>query len=199
MIIINPIAEQAFRQEPPFHLFKHRDLCCAMARNMSVTGNWCGYVGIEDTHPFYGKDCGDSVIVKDLSSVKFNNNYIGLLTLDRDLAAAGAIDIGLYLNVHSGITYADDHCPCIDKEIFGPMWWLGFDTAHAGDAWALQIVIDGATFPMNFESDIYRDYQYARWQTRKLAEQLADLQPQRSALEEAAYNYYCKGKLIKHG
>jgi hypothetical protein len=192
MIIVNPIAEQAFGNEPPFYLFKHRELYCAMARSMMVTGNWCGYVAIDKQHPFFGKGYGDSVVVKDLSKVKFNNNYLGLLNLDPDLAAAGVIDISLYINVHCGITWADDYCPCIDKEIFPELWWLGFDTAHAGDAWTFQNVINDMTIPMNFSSDIYRDFQFTRWQTRKLAEQLADLQPKRSDLAVAAYNYYCK-------
>lgn len=84
----------------------------------------------------------------------------------RDTSGEGVTD----LEVHGGVTFAG-HCRgeiCHQPEPGEPddVWWLGFDCAHAGD------VLPG--LPINTFSDaVYRDINYAREETKQLAEQLA--------------------------
>lgn len=65
-------------------------------------GYRCGYVRLLPDHPWYEK-------------------------LNTSCA-----DIGLYVSVHGGITFAEYGTPC---PTHGPKaeWWVGFDCAHLGD------------------------------------------------------------------
>ena len=82
--------------------------------------------------------------------------------------------------VHGGITFTGKF-----KDIDG--YWIGFDTAHAGDDFNLDLVVaemcktqqDAADlieqqgYRTHMESDIFRDETYVRAQCEELATQLA--------------------------
>jgi hypothetical protein len=100
-------------------------------------GHRCGYVGLSEGHPLYGKynDSQVKVTMKELIEDE-EMNQIGnrgvwtLLGLPND--EDDRVRLGSYFMIHGGITYADggkdSHHP-IDSD----MWWLGFDCGHYGD------------------------------------------------------------------
>jgi hypothetical protein len=166
---ISPKAQKLLK-EPMFKIFKHDGLYCCIQR-VSHFGNLNGYVAIGESHPFFGKDYSDKVVVGDKENIAFNGNYIGLLiAAGSPETQAGIISIDLALDVHGGITYSDDHLYGIENGILGKLWWFGFDTLHSGDLKVFEDDID-RRFP--HDDDEYRDFDFVEAQTRKLAEQLA--------------------------
>ena len=100
-------------------------------------GHRCGYVGLSEEHPLYGKHMDSQVkitmkeVLEDDEMNKIGNR--GVWTIlgfpdDED----DQVRLGSYFMVHGGISYADggkdSHHP-IDSD----MWWLGFDCGHYGD------------------------------------------------------------------
>lgn len=76
------------------------------------------------------------------------------------------------LYVHGGITYAE-HCQGAICHVPAPgepddVLWLGFDCGHSGDI-SPRLAALGSSWP----DDIYRDIEYVRRETERLAEQLA--------------------------
>lgn len=164
--IINPIAERSILKEGHFKLFRQNGLLCCIAR-MSHSGVLNGYVAVEKSHPFFGKKYSEKITLE--SEPVFNGNFIGLLLATGDSDhKENRYSLDMALNVHGGLTYSDDGLFGIDKEVFGDLWWFGFDTAHAGDANGF-IMPDFPSFP----DDEYRDMKYVRNETEKLADQLA--------------------------
>jgi hypothetical protein len=137
-------------------------LACLIKRNPRG-GNLCGYVGVPDTHPLYG--VGYSDCLKPGCS-------------DEDWCYEHSPE-GV-LDVHGGITYSDlcqegddaetiCHIPAPGEP--EPLFWFGFDAAHAGD------VSPGYDFRYGyepFEGDTYKDAKYMRSECAKLAAQLAN-------------------------
>ena len=81
-----------------------------------------------------------------------------------------SIQLDLAIDVHGGITYAEDHAParCSDGH-----WWFGFDAAHCDDmspGIEFQIAKRGGDWPV--DSNVYRNVSYMRTQTIGLARQL---------------------------
>jgi hypothetical protein len=190
--VLNQSIASTFTREPASHLFRHRELLCCIQRNM-MFGTLNGYVAIGNDHPFHRKSCNSKVLVPDIRKIDFNGDYIGLLiTAMSKETELNMIRIGMYLQAHGGVNYSADHCPNIDKDIFSGLWWFGFDTCHAGDLHPIELNFGGRSFDFADSGYTYKDYGYVARVTRKLADQLADLQPARSPLEDAAYNYYCK-------
>lgn len=70
----------------------------------SRLGNWCGYVGIPESHPYFGKD------------------YSGL-----DLEVHGGLTFA------SKCREGDHLCHIPKPGQPDNIWWLGFDCAHGGD------------------------------------------------------------------
>lgn len=121
-----------WNSEPDRLDFIHAGFSCFILRN--DIGAWCGYVGVPETHPAFGKD--------------YNS-----------------VDV----DAHGGLTYAELCSPpiCHIPETGMPekVWWLGFDTAHSGDA--------PPGMPRWASSGVYRDMDYTREATERLAQQLA--------------------------
>lgn len=106
------------------------------------------------------------------------------------------------IEVHGGLTYADA-CSgpiCHEAKPGQPdqVWWFGFDCSHAGDLTpgleALYSTSPNFSFRANVPEelrDVYRDVNYVRAETMRLAEQLAAIAPppahptRRIDLEEA--------------
>ncbi len=124
-------------------------LDCLMHRNHS--GTWCGYVGIAESHPLFGKDY-DSVDVE----VHGGLTYADVCQQTGDEA--------------HGIC----HVPIEGRP--EKMWWFGFDCAHGGDLMPVSLAIrakygeDAHTWMGR--PDVYRDRAYVENEVTKLARQL---------------------------
>lgn len=175
-------------EELPFTLFRHAGLLCCVQRAMRMlTLN--GYVAVDQYHPLYGKSYDDTVFVKDHKNIKFNNNWIGaLLTSFAEETELGIYRLDMAIDVHCGLTYADDSLAGIEDGLFGKLWWFGFDTAHAGDQQPLQFLFNEREI-YNFPDYVYRNKAFVETETRKLADQLAAFLPERSDIEQAYINY----------
>jgi hypothetical protein len=158
-------------EELNFKLFRHQDLLCCVSR-LGWSGHLCGYVAVDEHHPFFSKDYSDNVVVGNIEEVAFNGNYIGLLCHTFSDKPNNVLSLDLALNVHGGITYAKKKIAQIDENVFGNLWWFGFDTAHSGDAKPYLSEID-RKFPLHHEDEKYRDFNFTMEETKKLAEQLA--------------------------
>lgn len=164
MITIHPKAETLTR-ENNFSLFRHEGFLCCVVR--MGWGNINGYVAIDKAHPFFGKKYSDKI--KLTESPQFNGNYIGLLCHSLRDNEENEFSIDLALTVHGGITYSEDSLNYIEKDLFGELWWFGFDTAHAGDVRPFQ---DDISRRFQDLEDEYRSFDYVKEQAKKLAEQL---------------------------
>lgn len=128
-------------------------LPCLAVRNHRA-GYWCGYVGVDESHPFYGKD--------------YSND---------DVRQAD----GELVDVHGGLTFSDKCHPGETEgqgicHVASPgepdhVWWFGFDCAHLGDCSPYDMTEQGRRWrdPM---SD-YRSLEYVKGECRHLARQLA--------------------------
>lgn len=100
-------------------------------------GYRCGYVGIPEGHPLYGKQIASQLkitlaeLCNDESMNQIGNRGVwtlfGLPDDEED-----RVSLGSYFAVHGGISFADggkdSHHP-IDSDL----WWFGFDCGHCGD------------------------------------------------------------------
>ncbi len=168
MITIHPQAESMLK-EPSFKLFKHEGFICCIQR-MNWSGNLNGYVAITKDHPLFNKKYSDEIKLK--KEPEFNGNYIGLLQAATKDRQENIWSIDMALNVHGGITYSSSELNGIDKDILGELWWFGFDTAHSSDLKPYQNEIDRK---YQHEGDEYKNFDYVLNETKKLAEQLKEL------------------------
>lgn len=128
--------------------FNHCGFECRTRQNERL-GTWCGYVGVAEGHPLYGKDYSE-----ELDCLKeFATEYKGQTP-----------SIDCTLDVHGGVTYADKTLWNDGAEL----WWIGFDCAHGGD------VIPG--IKLSFPGDTFKDEKYVIAECKKLAEQLLKIQ-----------------------
>ena len=134
-----------------------------LAKRHGRAGHWCGYVGVPEGHPAFGKDYDDVRV---------------------------ATDDG-WPDAHGGLTYAA-HCQEGDEaeaicHIPDPgepdhVWWLGFDCAHSGDLSPGYAALDRKRYEETGDSlwlsrgsyESYRDLRYVRGVVRRLAGQLAE-------------------------
>jgi hypothetical protein len=83
-------------------------LPCLIVRNHS--GAWCGYVGIGEGHPFYGKSYGDRIPVPDRDAVAISEKTSPIALFCEALREDdGCVSLDMVCDVHGGITFAD-HC-----------------------------------------------------------------------------------------
>lgn len=118
------------------------------------TGAWCGYVGIPKDHPLHGKDY-DKIY-----------NY--------------ETEEGVDIEIHRGLTFSDecsgDHITgvCHDKTD-DDVWWFGFDCAHGGDLMpAFLHIYKNAGVDIKVIGDSYKNVEYVKSETEKLAKQLKE-------------------------
>lgn len=170
MLTIPTKIEIKLIKEPMFQLFTHNGLLCCIQR-MSWSGQLNGYVSISEKHPLFGKRYSDKINLS--KEPEFNGNYIGLLcsALDPN-REEDEFSIDMALDVHGGITYSSGSLNGLKADIFKNLWWFGFDTLHAGDLKPFQSEID-LEYPIS--SDEYRDFEYVKSETIKLADQLSAL------------------------
>ncbi len=130
--------------EPDRLDFVHAGFACLVRRG--PMGAWCGYVGVPEQHPAFGKDYDDEVV--DQIQVHGGLTY----------AAA----------CHGEICHVPQ--PGMPDNV----WWLGFDCWHCDDIVPGMLALGAShgrrlwPFPMG----IYRNLAYVKHQTEQLAEQL---------------------------
>ena len=110
-------------------VFDHSGLKCVVV--MQSMGHRCGYVGVDEKHPLYGKSCHDYLdIKKDDIKDKVISGVFPLLSavFDDD----ERVKIEAFFNVHGGITYANEGKNS-KYPIESDLWWFGFDCGHYGD------------------------------------------------------------------
>jgi len=136
--------------EPSREEFEHAGYRCLILRNPEL-GCLCGYTGVQKGHPCYGK----------------GYEYI-------------PYDDLLPVEVHGGLTFSSVG----DGEKWPTgYWWLGFDCAHAWDLVPymqeliapLEPYMQELTAPLGHRV-IYKNFQYVRQETKKLADQVAMLE-----------------------
>lgn len=157
-------ANEPWSQEPDRLDFEADGLKCAMRRG--PFGHWCGYVGVPASHPWFGLPSNQMV--------KLPKKWIdrprspqGIGPLDLLIAALrgddleDGISISMALEVHGGITWAEDHAAGDEPD---GNFWFGFDCAHAGDL-----------TPDLDRSGVYRDQAYVVAECQSLALQLIEV------------------------
>ena len=79
---------------------------CLMVRNR--LGNWCGYVGVAEGHPWFERDYDELAV-----DVHYGLTFAAFCHEDGDEAT--------------------DICHVPGPGEVARIWWLGFDTSHGGD------------------------------------------------------------------
>ena len=157
--------------EPDQIEFKYAGLQCCIRRNVNGGGNLMGYVGVDKTHPWHGKDYQDQVHCdeckyRDIDHAK--SGVVNVVCADLHInVKKQLVAIVLLLECHGGITYAgggNDYPMDSDG-----LWWFGFDCAHPGD------LVPYYSHLFNFENvPVYRDVGFVTNVVNGMAEQLAD-------------------------
>lgn len=136
--------------EPDRVEFQHVGMPCLMLRHPDIF-SWCGYVGVYMGHPLYEIDSSSAELV--------NKNLI----------------------VHGGLTYSGHGkatlCSAALRESSEePLWFFGFDCAHMGDAMPVLDKFRTVLFGRSGDIDTstYRNLDYVRAETMRLAEALRD-------------------------
>lgn len=170
--------------EPDDVAFSEHGLPCVIHRN-PYAGNLCGYVGVDKTHPWHGKNYSDYVKQADLA-VDFDTrkiddrvSTIALFCLDGEKLEAGEVSLDVGVAVHGGLTYAADTCPPSSDSSDG-LWWFGFDCSHGGDLMPSYSDPETSVGKILLESGcdlrtmgVYRDVPYVKAECKHLAMQLA--------------------------
>jgi hypothetical protein len=143
--------------EPNRFNWSHAGLDCMLVRHGSSL-NWCGYVGVKPDHKAFGKN--------------YNDVQSGEWCCEKNEYKTPAIFPDL--DVHGGLTFSDQCGGVICHMSDDPedkTWWLGFDCAHSGDALPGHWRAEYPFTPSAYET--YKDMAYVKFETQRLAEQLA--------------------------
>jgi hypothetical protein len=141
-------------------------LPCLLKRN--PLGALCGYVGVSEGHPWHGQG--------------YSPGYSGECDDTELPPALRALDA---VEVHGGLTYADSCQDGPEGETIchvaapgepEPLWWFGFDCAHAFDycpGMEARSQAIRASSPALAGADIYRTADYVKAACASLAAQAA--------------------------
>lgn len=166
--------------------FTYKGMKCVVV--MRPMAHRCGYVGVEEGHPLYGKHYNSYLDIK--KEDVMDREISGIIplicaALDED----DRIRIDAYFHVHGGITYSDGG-ENSEYPILSDLWWFGFDCGHSGDS------NDYTEAKKLFSSDIevirriennerldkeypvygkIRSCEYVREECKKLADQLSEM------------------------
>jgi len=137
-------------------------LPCLAVRHPN-SGHWCGYVGVSPEHPLYKiryNQCPDPNCTEEYGCEHRPESL---------------------LEVHGGLTYsafcdddaAEDTGICHKPEPGEPepLWWFGFDCAHAWDLCPARELL----YSSSLGDQVYRDLSYVQENCAALAKRLADL------------------------
>lgn len=162
--------------EPTDIAFEHAGLQCVMHRKDTLF-HWCGYIGIPKDHPLFGVGRSEESPVLGAALEQRLEHPVGespsFAVLMSLLGGSIGGSPGVVFEVHGGITWDGPYPGGHPEREAEGLWWYGFDCAHAGDLsprYALAAIGD-------FPGHQWRDQNYARRQTERLAEQLAAITP----------------------
>jgi hypothetical protein len=136
-----------WHDEPDRVEFVHAGYACLVTRHPRH-GHLCGCVGVDASHPYFGKGYDDCAVEK---------AHGGLTYAER---CNGSI------------------CHVPEPGMPDEVWWLGFDCAHAGDlspgilAFELTLPKLRPFAEEHLFEDSYRDLAYVRRATQELADEL---------------------------
>ena len=149
----------------------------------------CGYVGLPKGHPLYGKDYNDKLkaTFEEILDQPFGkrNPFQMLLFTFNNNQPEDEVQLGLYFDVHGGITYSDGGDNSTHP-IESSLWWLGFDCGHAGDdkdwelvekLWGDEPVVQRRLEyekEIHFEGDVLRTLEYVQQECKNLVDQIID-------------------------
>lgn len=153
--------------EPDNATFDAHGFKCEI-RRVKSSGHLCGYVGVPNSHPWYGKQYNDRVKPpRDLIERPIDIDKIGAFNLFCASVIGDDIrescEIVLLVDVHGGLTYSQQG----DADLEG-LWVFGFDCAHAGDLCPVTADRFGSC-----GDETYRDFAYVKSETESMARQLA--------------------------
>lgn len=134
---------------------------CLIKRN--PMGALCGYVGVPEGHPWHGSGYSPGW-----------DEEVGNLS--------PALRLLTDVEVHGGLTYADScqegpedkticHVPGLGEP--EPLWWFGFDCAHAWDLAPAMAARERGYAPVSLD-DVYRDRAYVKAECASLAQQASE-------------------------
>lgn len=159
------------------------DLDVLMVRHQEA-GHWCGYVGVTEGHPFFGRNYSECSATPPCGDTYCQHSSESLMS------------------VHGGITYsrfcndeAENPASAICHVPFpgrpDRVWWLGFDLAHHMDLSPARAMRDRKRYeeavargnrrdaeiwdPSIDQGNTYRDRAYVEVEARELAKQLRDV------------------------
>jgi hypothetical protein len=124
---------------------KATGLPCLIVRNS--LGALCGYVGVAEGHPLFGKSYEDA----------------------GDLDVHGGITFTNFC--HEGVDEALSVCHRVEPGENDRVWWLGFDCSHLFDLYPVSPLYLRA----GNDGTIYRDLAYVRSECASLARQLREM------------------------
>jgi hypothetical protein len=155
-----------WKTEPNEASFESHGLKCAIKR-VSHSGHLCGYVGVPDSHPWFGKSYRDDVPATRAQLERpIDIDKIGAINLlCADEPTTDATPIVLLIDAHGGLTYSENG----GGELSG-LWVFGFDCAHSGDLCPVTAEKYGA-----HSFDVYRDFEYVTREVHSLAKQLSEV------------------------
>lgn len=148
--------------DPQF--FEASGYWCALRR--ARMGIWCGYVGVFESHPWFGLDSHARVTPLHDTIAKTHSSVDLFLELTRGNRPEGTLALSLALHVHGGVTFTADS---FHEDVTLPKaWFFGFDCGHAGDIVPGVVELIGQSDP----DAVYRDLDYATGEVLRLAAQL---------------------------
>lgn len=126
-------------------------LPCLIRRAHPELGFLCGYVGVPNTHPAYGKHYG-----------QVNASVHGGLTFASRCNPDGDEETSI--------------CHVVEPGEDDDVWWLGFDCGHAWDVapGTRHILASIGRAPSTSDDDVYRTFDYVKAEVLSLARQLKD-------------------------
>lgn len=123
---------------------------CLAVRN-SRRGNWCGYVGVNSSHPLFEKEYSGCDL----------NVHGGLTFADK---------------CYPRDTEAEGICHVPGEGEPHDIWWFGFDCAHSWDHSPEDVRRSSEGYPWTLDiRSQYRTLAYVKNECAKLAEQLAGI------------------------
>jgi hypothetical protein len=134
-------------------------LPCIAVRNSSL-GNWCGYVGVEEGHPYYGNSDEDTLELECHGGVTFTGFCDG--------------------DEEKGIC----HTPAAGEP--DRVFWIGFDCAHCYDFSPGLDATIRSTGGESWRENVYRDLAYVQKECADLARQLRAVSGLAANVERAA-------------
>lgn len=177
-------------------------LPCLIVRNTQVTGSLCGYVGVPQGHPLYGKSDKEHTWDSMREHMEYSAKLLAAgVKLFEDEEVGEALHAVLEkdenydertmgFEVHGGITFVgpcqewesecEGVCHVADAGDLQEVWWFGFDCAHAMDlsprmeALKKELNLPGFSMGKFFgREEQYRTLEYVEAEIRSLALQLA--------------------------